>query len=85
MSKPLTLPLIAQKAKTDALYSIKSLNLWGNDLDDISMIERLPNLEVLSLSVNRINTLSDIAKCKNIRELYLRKNSIASMEELLYL
>ncbi|CAD8211819.1 unnamed protein product [Paramecium octaurelia] len=85
MSKPLTQTLIAQKAKTEALYSIKSLNLWGNDLDDISIIERLPNLEVLSLSVNRITTLADIAKCKNIKELYLRKNNISSITELQFL
>ncbi|CAD8204243.1 unnamed protein product [Paramecium pentaurelia] len=85
MSKPLTSTLIAQKAKTEALYSIKSLNLWGNDLDDISIIERLPNLEVLSLSVNRITTLADIAKCKNIKELYLRKNNISSITELQFL
>ncbi|CAD8166196.1 unnamed protein product [Paramecium pentaurelia] len=51
MSKPLTQTLIAQKAKTEALYSIKSLNLWGNDLDDISIIERLTNVEVLPLSL----------------------------------
>ncbi|CAK68440.1 unnamed protein product (macronuclear) [Paramecium tetraurelia] len=85
MSKPLTQTLIAQKAKTEALYSIKSLNLWGNDLDDISIIERLPQLEVLSLSVNRITTLADIAKCKNIKELYLRKNNISSITELQFL
>ncbi|CAD8105072.1 unnamed protein product [Paramecium primaurelia] len=85
MSKPLTQTLIAQKAKTEALYSIKSLNLWGNDLDDISIIERLPNLEVLSLSVNRITTLADIAKCKNIKELYLRKNNISNITELQFL
>ncbi|CAD8119806.1 unnamed protein product [Paramecium sonneborni] len=85
MSKPLTSTLIAQKAKTEALYSIKSLNLWGNDLDDISIIERLPNLEVLSLSVNRITTLADIAKCKNIKELYLRKNNISNITELQFL
>ena len=85
MSKPLTWTLVSQKAKTDSYKTIKSLNLWGNDIDDLSILEGLPNLEVLSLSVNRITTLSDISKCKKIRELYLRKNNISNLSELQYL
>lgn len=85
MSKPLTITLIAQKAKTEALASIKSLNLWGNDLDDISIVERMPNLEVLSLSVNKVHTLADIVKCRKIQKLYLRNNRISQISELEYL
>lgn len=39
----------------------------------ISIIRQMPNLEVLSLSVNKISTLADFAHCPKLRELYLRK------------
>jgi Leucine-rich repeat (LRR) protein len=42
----------------------------------------LPNLEVLSLSVNSISTLKEIVKCPKLSELYLRKNNIADINEI---
>eukprot|EP00960_Hanusia_phi_P039595 753948-Hanusia_phi.AAC.5 len=36
----------------------------------------MPNVEVLSLSVNRIRTLSDFRHCLKLSELYLRKNEV---------
>jgi hypothetical protein len=66
------------------MSSIKNLNLWGNDLDDLKALRQLPNLEVLSLSVNRISTLKEIAACMKLKELYLRKNEIDDINELKY-
>lgn len=84
--KPLTMDLIFTKTKSDSLHNIKNLNLWGNDLEDLSLLEKMPNLEVVSLSVNRISGLKDFAKCPKlqvsyslIKELYLRKNNIADL------
>ena len=45
----------------------------------------MPALEVLSLSVNKINTLKDVAHCPNLTELYLRRNEISNLSELKYL
>jgi cilla- and flagella-associated protein len=42
-------------------------------------------LEVLSLSVNNISTLKDVQNCYNLKELYLRKNSISDIFEVRYL
>ena len=39
------------------LSDVKSLNCWGQDLADVSILCEMPNVEVLSLSVNRICTL----------------------------
>lgn len=39
------------------LSDVKSLNCWGQDLADVSFLCEMPNVEVLSLSVNRICTL----------------------------
>jgi Leucine-rich repeat (LRR) protein len=45
----------------------------------------MPNLEVLSLSVNKISTLKDIKSCLKIKELYLRKNFISDISEVKHL
>ncbi|KAF4720394.1 hypothetical protein FOZ62_024078, partial [Perkinsus olseni] len=63
------------------------------DLGDVGIIgEAMPALEVCSLSVNRIRTLSGFRGCNNgrwgvaagsrLRELYLRKNAIRGLEEV---
>ena len=41
-----------------------------------SELQRLPNVEVLSLSVNKIRTLQDFRHCSHLTELYLRKNEV---------
>ena len=85
MSKKLTRELIAQKAKSDRLESIRKLNLWGSNLEDISIIAEMPLLEIVSLSVNKIRTLKPFANLQNLKELYLRKNMISNLNEIKYL
>jgi hypothetical protein len=85
MSKLLTADLILQKTKASNLESVKNLNLWGNDIDDVRIVREMANLEVLSLSVNRINSLKAFQHCKKLSELYLRKNLISDLSELKYL
>ncbi|XP_029462362.1 cilia- and flagella-associated protein 410 isoform X2 [Rhinatrema bivittatum] len=51
----------------------------------ISVCRELTNIEVITLSVNGISTLEPVSRCQNLRELYLRKNSIQSLAELFYL
>jgi len=64
--KALTTELVFNKTKSDNLSNIKNLNLWGNELEDLRLIEKMPNLEVISLSVNKINSLKDFAKCTKL-------------------
>ena len=64
---------------------VKNLNLWGNELDDCSLLARLTNVEILSLSVNQINSLRDFRGCLKLQELYLRKNDIQDIAELQFL
>ncbi|CAD8047259.1 unnamed protein product [Paramecium sonneborni] len=82
MTKILTKQLIIQKAKTDIIENIKSINLWGNDLEEISFIKELINLELAQLASNKINTLIDIVKCSHLKDLNLRNNMISNLEEL---
>ena len=85
MEKPLTFELIQQKTKCDNLSALKKLNLWGNDLGDLSILYKMPNIEILSLSLNFIRTLKYFANCKKLKELFIRKNCIADLSELNYL
>src|SRR5688572_10967919 len=85
MSKKLTHEFIAMRTKCDRLESIKNLNLWGNDLEDVSVLKQMHNLEVVSLSVNKIRTLRDFSFLKNLKELYLRKNLISDISEVKFL
>ncbi|KAI8618824.1 hypothetical protein BC830DRAFT_887003 [Chytriomyces sp. MP71] len=88
----LTESLILSKAKgfsrTAAsidISQIQSINLWGQNLTDISCLARLPFLQVVSLPVNRIHDLSAFAQMQHLTELYLRKNDISDPRQLMYL
>jgi Leucine-rich repeat (LRR) protein len=74
VGKLLTPELISMKCKSDKLTSIKNLNLWGNELENVSILREMPNVEILSLSLNKIQSLRDFSSCKKLTELYLRKN-----------
>nr|XP_009688805.1 PREDICTED: protein C21orf2 homolog [Struthio camelus australis] len=56
---------------------------WGGGA--ISICRDLPNIEVITFSVNGISDLEPLNHCQNLSELYLRKNNIASLNELFYL
>ncbi|NWV45517.1 CU002 protein, partial [Daphoenositta chrysoptera] len=51
----------------------------------ISICRDLPNIEVITFSVNGISDLEPLHRCQNLSELYLRKNNISSLDELFYL
>ncbi|KAI9324054.1 hypothetical protein DFJ73DRAFT_261650 [Zopfochytrium polystomum] len=67
------------------LYNIKSLNLWGQNISDVGILRKLPQLQVVSLAVNNIRDLSPFSYLPHLRELYLRKNQISEPAQLLHL
>ncbi|OXA55674.1 uncharacterized protein LOC110848761 isoform X2 [Folsomia candida] len=81
----LTEDMIIARTKSSELGAVKKLNCWGSDLIDVSLVKRLANVEVLSLSLNKITTLSDFQYCRNLVELYIRRNAIRDLSELCYL
>ena len=82
MSKKLTLDIIMSRANTKNIDSIKTLNLWGLELSDISILSELPLLETISLSNNKIKDLSSFKIMKNIKELYLADNQINDLVQI---
>ena len=84
--KPLTRELLMDKCKGENLRHVKNVNLWGNELTDVSIVaQELPNVEILSLSLNKIHSLKDFSSLKKLAELYLRKNLIQDLTEAKYL
>jgi hypothetical protein len=81
----LTEVLVLSKAKASRLHNVRKLNLWACELTDVSVLRKMPNLTVATLSSNHISTLADIAYCTNLEELYIRCNVISTLSELVHL
>ena len=77
--------ILSKYSKYSNISEITKLNIWGEDIEDISIISKMPNLEILSLSSNKISSLYPLSHCLNLREIYLRNNNIYSFEELYHL
>ena len=56
-----------------------------NPAAQCSIVQSLPNIEVLSLSNNCIGSLAPFGGCSKLRELYLRGNRVCALEELQHL
>jgi hypothetical protein len=84
-SKVLQDYMIFQRTKCQSLPDVLALNMWGCDLDDVSIISQMPNLETLSLPVNKISTLAPFSGCPNLHSLLLRENEISRIEEINHL
>ncbi|KAJ3393207.1 hypothetical protein HDU92_007902, partial [Lobulomyces angularis] len=58
------------------LNQIETLNLWGQNITDISILSQCKNLKVLSLAVNELQSLRPLREVDLLEELYLRNNLI---------
>ena len=81
----LTEQLVLTRCKCDKLGQVKNLNMWGSELEDVSLVKDMPNLEICSLSLNKISSLYAFQQCRKLTELYLRKNSIENLSDIRYL
>jgi cilla- and flagella-associated protein len=83
--KQLTEQLVLTRCKCEKLVQVKNLNMWGSELEDVTIVKDLPNLEICSLSLNKIKSLAAFQQCRKLTELYLRKNSIENLSDIRYL
>ncbi|KAH9420993.1 hypothetical protein DERP_001434 [Dermatophagoides pteronyssinus] len=81
MSSVLTENVVLVRTRSHDLNSVKKLNCWGCTLKDVSIVNRMPNVEVISF----IDTLQYFSSCTMLQELYLRKNEIKDINEILHL
>lgn len=85
MAKKLTEEMVVARSKLSDLSKVKRLNCWGSELVDVSLLRKMPSVEVLSLSINKINSLSDFQFCGALQELYIRQNDIRDLNQICYL
>ncbi|XP_068895713.1 acidic leucine-rich nuclear phosphoprotein 32 family member B isoform X3 [Tenebrio molitor] len=85
MAKRLTEEMVIARTKISDLGKIKRLNCWGSELVDVTLLRKMPSVEVLSLSINKINSLVDFQLCKRLEELYIRQNDIRDLNQVVYL
>uniref|UniRef100_A0A0C9QIV4 C21orf2 protein n=1 Tax=Fopius arisanus TaxID=64838 RepID=A0A0C9QIV4_9HYME len=81
----LTEEMVVARSRISDLTTVKKLNCWGSELTDVSILRELKRVEVLSLSVNNINSLADFQYCLNLKDLFVRKNNINDLNEICYL
>jgi hypothetical protein len=85
MCPALTEAVLLAKSKCSSLSEVHNVNLWGQHLDDLSLLAEITDLETASLSVNDIVSLEWASHCLKLKELYLRRNKIAELDQLKYL
>ncbi|KAF6207677.1 hypothetical protein GE061_016124 [Apolygus lucorum] len=81
----LTEEMVFARTKTNNLGVITKLNCWGSQLSDVSILRKMTDVTVLSLSVNNIETLEVFQYCTKLQELFVRKNKIKDLNEVCYL
>ena len=85
MGKKLTEDMIKDKSNIDDISTLIDLNFWASELEDVSILNDMPNVETVSLSLNKIMSLSFFKNCTNLKELFLRKNKIENLKEVNHL
>ncbi|CAJ1035791.1 Leucine rich repeat/Leucine-rich repeat, putative [Leishmania lindenbergi] len=80
--KILSEKLVLEKTKVKSLGDVQRLDLWGEGLTDISLVAKLPRLQVLALASNNVSSLKAFQGCSMLQELYLRKNTVADLREV---
>lgn len=77
--------MVLSRAKASELHNVRKLNCWGSRLTDISICREMASLEVITLSVNHVASLEPLSRCRQLAELYVRGNRVASLAELAHL
>lgn len=83
--KKLARDIIMAKYRTDNIQMIRELNLWGNNLSDVTLLKEMKNIEVLILTINQISSLEDFGYCPKLKQLYLRENLISNVTDVIHL
>ncbi|CAG9582686.1 conserved hypothetical protein [Leishmania major strain Friedlin] len=85
MAGVLTLNLVLQRSKTDDIRRVQKLNVCASQIQDIGVLRQAVALEVLSMSLNDISELGALSNCRRLAEVYLRKNQIRDINQVLHL
>jgi len=62
--------------------NIENLNLWGNQINNLSCLSKLTKLQSLILGRNQIKNIRPLAKLVNLTNLNLRENQVVDISSL---
>ncbi|VDO89471.1 unnamed protein product [Schistosoma curassoni] len=77
--------LIMLRSRGENLQFITKLNLWGLKLKHVSTLKCMPNLKIINMSSNCLQSLEPFSHCLNLCELYIRSNHIVNIDEVAHL
>ena len=60
--------LVLSKTGATSLENVTKLNICGYSINNVDILQRLPNVETLSLSVNQIRSLQAFSSCSRLTE-----------------
>jgi protein phosphatase 1 regulatory subunit 7 len=72
--------LIATMEGVQSLSRLTKLELYDNQLEDITHLESLSRLVILDMSYNSIRSMASVASCPLLEELYLAQNKLKAIE-----
>ena len=81
----LTREMIVKKSQNYNLDTITQLNMWGQYLQNISIIREMVSLTSVTFSKNQIKSLKDFQYLSKLKQLSLKDNLINDFKELNYL
>nr|XP_024215274.1 uncharacterized protein F09G8.5 isoform X2 [Halyomorpha halys] len=81
----LTEEMVIARTKSSNLETVTKFNCWGSQLSDVSILKKMKNVTVLSLSVNNIDSLEVFQFCTKLQDLFIRKNNIQDLNQVCYL
>ena len=77
----LTEELVLKRSKARSLEAVRNLNCWGCGLSDVSILARMPNLEVLNIRwVWHYTYYTHTIFLRSLQ--YLSCNNLASLKDL---
>ena len=82
MSIKLTLELILSETNNKNITNLLTLNINGKNINDVSILSKIPTLENVSLVKNNIKDLSVFKNLKNIKNLNLKDNKITELNQI---
>jgi Leucine-rich repeat (LRR) protein len=84
-SSVLTEEIVLAKSGKKKYADVTKINAFAMGVERITSLKSFVNLEVVSLSLNKISSLEVFADCHALKELHLRKNNIEGIDELQHL
>ena len=72
--------LIATMEGVQALEKLTKLELYDNQLEEITHLDSLSRLVILDMSYNSIRSMASVASCPLLEELYLAQNKLKTIE-----